>query len=53
METDLEAQLLIAEEKKCCQKVYHISMYILAVITLIGTLTVMILISINYFQRNN
>ena len=52
METDLEAQLLIAEKKKCCQKVYDISVYILTVITLIVVVTVMILISINYFQRN-
>jgi hypothetical protein len=47
METDLEAQLLIAEEKKkCCQKVYDISMYILAVITFVAVVTVITLDSI-------
>jgi Trk-type K+ transport system membrane component len=53
METDLEAQLLIAEEKKkCCQKLYHVSMYILAVITFVVVVTVITLVSIKYFQRN-
>jgi hypothetical protein len=51
MKTDLEVEFLIAERKnERCEKFYDIIMGLLVVIALIGTLTVMILISINYFE---
>jgi hypothetical protein len=51
METDLEAQLLIREQKKeCCERVYDVCMIILLVFAFSAVVTVMILISINYFQ---
>ena len=51
MKSDLEVDLLIAERKnERCEKFYDIIMGILVVVAFIGTLTVMILISINYFE---
>jgi hypothetical protein len=52
MKTDLEVEFLIAERKnERCEKFYDISMGILVVVAFTGVITVMILISINYFER--